>query len=240
MINFSKRMLASDCVLVQIFGALAKRWGLGLLMLGLIALIPLIRNNKDIVDAVLAFISRIFDFIPQNQWYRFFLFSILILIVMYALNTLTTIFSLQKKETRITWCQIFILLAIGLWILGLLLIFNITDKTINTAAFGIAASLLAWIFQDAIRGVVAFIHLRMNNLLQIDDWIKVPKYGINGKIRRVTLTTVTVYNWDTTTSAIPTSILLSEHFVNLQKMVDGKTHGRIFSKPVGGINLAHT
>lgn len=230
MINFSKRMLASDCVLVQIFGALAKRWGLGLLMLGLIALIPLIRNNKDIVDAVLAFISRIFDFIPQNQWYRFFLFSILILIVMYALNTLTTIFSLQKKETRITWCQIFILLAIGLWILGLLLIFNITDKTINTAAFGIAASLLAWIFQDAIRGVVAFIHLRMNNLLQIDDWIKVPKYGINGKIRRVTLTTVTVYNWDTTTSAIPTSILLSEHFVNLQKMVDGKTHGRIFSK----------
>ncbi len=230
MINFGKKMLASDRWFIQFCGALAKRWGLGLFMLGLIALIPLFRNNKEIVYAVLASISRILDFIPHNQWYRFFLLSLLILIVMYALNTLTTIFSLQKKETRITWCQIFILLAIGGWILGFLLIFNITDKTINTAAFGIAASLLAWIFQDAIRGVVAFIHLRVNNLLQIDDWIKVPKYGINGKIRRVTLTTVTVYNWDTTTSAIPTSILLSEHFVNLQKMAEGKTHGRLFSK----------
>lgn len=230
MINFSKKMLASDRWFFQFCGALAKRWGLGLLMLGLIVLIPLFRNNKEIVYAVLAFMSRILDFVPHNQWYRFFLLTLLVLIVMYALNTLTTIFSLQKKETRITWCQLLILLAIGVWILGILLIFNITDKTINTAAFGIAASLLAWIFQDAIRGVVAFIHLRINHLLQIDDWIKVPKYDVNGKIRRVTLTTVTIYNWDTTTSAIPTSILLSEHFINLQKMAEGKTYGRKISK----------
>ena len=223
-------MLASDRWYIQFFGALTKHWGLGLSMLGLIVLIPIFRNYKEAVYGTLAHISHIFYFIPHNQWYRFFLLSLLIWIVMYALNTLTTIFSLQKKETNITLCQIFILLAIGIWIVGILLIFNITDKTINTAAFGIAASLLAWIFQDAIRGVVAFIHLRMNHLLQIDDWIKVPKYDINGKIRRVTLTTVTIYNWDTTTSAIPTSILLSEHFVNLQKMADGKTYGRKISK----------
>lgn len=89
---------------------------------------------------------------------------------------------------------------------------------------------MAWIFQDTIRGVVAFIHLRINHMLQIDDWIKVPKYDVNGKVIRVTLTNVTIYNWDTTTSSIPTSVLLSDHFMNLQKMSEGKTYGRKMSQ----------
>ena len=139
---------------------------------------------------------------------------------------MTEIFNLRRKEAGITWCQIAMLIAFGCWIIGVVLIFDITDKNINAAAFGIAGSLLAWIFQDSIRGVVAFILLRFNHLLQIDDWIKVPNYNVNGKVVRVTLTNVTVYNWDTTTSTIPTSALLSGHFINMQKMAEGKTYGR--------------
>jgi miniconductance mechanosensitive channel len=95
-----------------------------------------------------------------------------------------------------------------------------------TAALGIVGTLLAWIFQDTIKGVVAFIHLRFNNLLCIEDWIQIPKYNVDGEVKRVTLTTVTIYNWDTTTSSIPTSVLHTDHFVNLKKMLEGKTYGR--------------
>lgn len=84
---------------------------------------------------------------------------------------------------------------------------------------------MTWIFQDTIKGVVAFVHLRLNHLLYIDDWIQVPKLNVDGEVKRITLTTVTLYNWDTTTSSIPTSVLHNDHFINLQRMTDGKTYG---------------
>lgn len=211
--KISKRLLTSECLILQIMGALVKHFLLVLVLIVLL-LIPLF-CNFCVIDI---------------QWHWCFFVTIALWLIISVCYTLTNIFSLQRKETKITWCQIFILFAFGGWILSNLFLFNITDKTINTAAFGIAAWLLAWIFQDTIRGVVAFIHLRMNHLLQIGDWIKVPKYDVNGKVTHVTLTTVTLYNLDSTTSAIPTSILLSDHFVNLQKMAEGKTYGKKMSK----------
>ena len=77
---------------------------------------------------------------------------------------------------------------------------------------------------------MAFVHLRLNHLLNIGDWIKIPKYNVDGEVKHVTLTNVTLYNWDTTTSSVPTSVLHSDHFINLKKMMDGKTYGRRMSK----------
>lgn len=140
-------------------------------------------------------------------------------------STLTNIFSLRKKESGITWCQIIILLVIGVWIIGFVMIFDIQKSGSSTVVFGIIGGLLSLIFQDKIKGVVTFIHLRSNNLLSIGDWIQVPKYNVDGEVRKVTLTTVTLSNWDTTTSTIPISVLQSDHFINLQSMSDGKTYG---------------
>ena len=84
----------------------------------------------------------------------------------------------------------------------------------------------SWIFQDKIKGVVAFLHLRMHRLLNIDDWIQVPEKKVNGQVKKITLTSVIICNWDTTTSVIPICILHSDHFINLQNMMEGKTYGR--------------
>jgi len=129
-------------------------------------------------------------------------------------------------EPNITWCQISILLAIGLWIIGFVIIFNAKSHPDYATALAITGTLAAWFFQDTIKGVVAFIHLRVNHQLYIGDWIQVPKYNVNGIVSRVSLTNVTIYNWDTTTSTIPTSMLHSDHFINLQNMRAGKTYGR--------------
>ena len=206
--EYSKKCLASERLGIQILGALIKWWWLTLPLL--IALASLLYGSVA----------------TKNQWCQFAVLLIALWLTISVCSTLTDVFSLRKKETGITWCQIAILLAIGGFIVGILIIFNITGKAINTVAFGISGSLLAWIFQDPIRGATAFIHLRLNHLLQIDDWIEVPKYGVDGKVTHVTLTTVTIYNWDTTTSAIPTCVLLADHFINMQKMADGKTYGR--------------
>lgn len=156
--------------------------------------------------------------------------NLVVWLVIKACRTLSGIFSLAKKEESITWCQISILAALGLWVIGFVLIFGIQKDGKAAAALGIIGSVIGWIFQDKVKGVVAFIHLRLHNLLNIGDWIQVPKYNVDGEVKAVTLTTVTVYNWDTTTSTIPINALHSDHFINLQNMTAGKTYGRRMMK----------
>ena len=141
-------------------------------------------------------------------------------------RTLANTFSLRKEEERITWSQIAILIAIGFWIIGFLIIFDTKEDPKIAAAVALVGSVLSWIFQDKIKGVVAFLHLRFHHLLKVDDWIIVPSMNIDGEVKRITLTSVTVYNWDTTTSTFPISVLHSGQFQNLQSMTEGKTYGR--------------
>lgn len=145
-------------------------------------------------------------------------------------RSLTDIFSLRRQEINITWCQITILIVIGLWIICFVLLFGIQKESKTGAAFVVISSVIGLIFQDKIKGVVAFIHLRMHHLLNVDDWIAVPKFNVDGEVKRVTLTTVTVSNWDTTISTFPISALYSDHFINYQHMAEGKTYGRKMSK----------
>jgi miniconductance mechanosensitive channel len=50
------------------------------------------------------------------------------------------------------------------------------------------------------------------------DWIEMPKYGADGDVLEVALTTVKVQNWDKTVTTIPTYALISESFKNWRGM----------------------
>lgn len=167
----------------------------------------------------------IFQAVVDSKWFQISFVTIFICLAIALCQTLTRIYSINRKETAITTCLILILVLIGTWILAIFVIFDLRDTT-NKAIMGGFSFLLALIFQDTIKGVVSFIHLRFNNQLRIDDWIQVPGKGVDGEVRHVSLTNVTISNWDTTTSCIPTSMLHSEHFINLKNMMDGKTFGR--------------
>ena len=54
----------------------------------------------------------------------------------------------------------------------------------------------------------------------------VPGLNVDGEVRHITPTSVTIDNWDTTTSVIPISALSSGHFKNMERMTEGKTYGR--------------
>ncbi len=117
-----------------------------------------------------------------------------------------------------------ILFCIGGVILSVIFIFGIRQEKIGP--FGVFSALLAWIFQDAILGVTAYYNLRSNDLLHIGDWIEIPQNNINGVISDISLVTVTVKNWDNTTSNIPISSLQKGSFKNNQEMLEGNTTGR--------------
>lgn len=157
--------------------------------------------------------------------------SLILWCVWFVTKTLNEIFSLRKQETHITWSQIVLLAAFGFWIVVIVCCINLEkDNPADTAIVGVFGAVLGWIFQDTIKSVAAFFYLRANGLLQIGDLITVPSRNIEGFVRTISLTTVTIENWDTTTSAFPTYILHAEHFKNSQRMMEGKTLGRLMQK----------
>ena len=85
---------------------------------------------------------------------------------------------------------------------------------------GAGTAILMLVFQDTIRGLVAGIQLMANDMLRPGDWITVPKYGADGDVMEVTLTTVKVRNWDKTIVTVPPYALVNDSFQNWRGMFD--------------------
>lgn len=222
--RISKKNLASKKIWRQIFGALIQ-WRPKAFLAFIVLVIPLSIGIAFILTPLHPQLHE--KFIISL---KFIGLNLVIWLTIKVCRRLLDVFNLRKEGNSITWCYISILVSIGLWIISFVLIFNIEKNGSIATAIGVIGTLLTWIFQDKIKGVVAFFHLRLHHLLKIGDWLKVDKMGVDGEVKQMTLTSVTVYNWDTTTSTIPISALQTEHFVNLQNMMDGRTYGRRMMK----------
>lgn len=69
-------------------------------------------------------------------------------------------------------------------------------------------------------GLVAGVQLSANNMVNIGDWLEMPKYGADGAVVDIGLTTVKVQNWDNTVTTIPTYALISDSFKNWKGMTE--------------------
>lgn len=85
---------------------------------------------------------------------------------------------------------------------------------------GAGTAILMLVFQDTIKGFVAGIQLMANDMLRPGDWITMPKYGADGDVMEVTLTTVKVRNWDKTIITVPPYALINDSFQNWRGMFD--------------------
>ncbi len=105
-------------------------------------------------------------------------------------------------------------------IVGIIVVSTIMGKSPNLLLGGLGAmtAVIMLIFKDSILGLVAGIQLSTNQMLHIGDWIEMPKYGADGDVIDLTLTTVKVQNWDKTITTIPTYALISDYFKNWRGM----------------------
>ena len=92
------------------------------------------------------------------------------------------------------------------------------SPAILLGGFGALTAVLMLIFKDAILGFVAGIQLTANKMVSYGDWIEMEKYGADGDVIDIALTTVKVQNWDKTITTIPTYALISESFKNWRGM----------------------
>ena len=85
---------------------------------------------------------------------------------------------------------------------------------------GAGTAVLMLVFQDTIKGFIAGIQLIANDMLRPGDWITMQKYGADGLVLEVTLTTVKVQNWDKTIITVPPYALVNDSFQNWRGMFD--------------------
>ncbi|MDD2216590.1 MAG: mechanosensitive ion channel [Eubacteriales bacterium] len=102
----------------------------------------------------------------------------------------------------------------------IIIIANIIGKSplIMLSGLGALAAVFSFVFKDLILGLVAGVQLTSNDMLRIGDWIEVPKYGADGDVIELSLTTVKVQNFDKTIVTLPAYALISDSFKNWRGM----------------------
>ena len=137
-----------------------------------------------------------------------------------ALHAIYKTFEVSKYRPIKPYLQVasIIVYIIG----GLLILAYVLDE--KPAAFlaglGAASAILMFVFKDAILGLIGGIQLSANDMVRPGDWISMPKYGADGSILEITLTTVKIKNADMTITTVPTYALVSDSFQNFRGMTE--------------------
>ena len=114
--------------------------------------------------------------------------------------------------------QMINLLTICVGVIHIVSILIGQNATTILAGLGASAAIIMLIFRDSILGLVAGVQLSANDMLRPGDWITMAKYGADGYVTEVTLTTVKVQNFDKTITTIPPYALVSDSFQNWRGM----------------------
>ncbi len=144
-----------------------------------------------------------------------------VLIVNAALNSIADIYGTLEIARRNPIKGFIQGAKILVWIVGgIFLVAKLTGQEPWGVVAGIGAitAVLLLVFKDTILGLVASVQIFVNNMVLIGDWIEMPKYGADGAVIDITLTTVKVQNWDNTITTIPTYALISDSFKNWRGM----------------------
>ena len=140
-----------------------------------------------------------------------------------VLTSLYRISNQAKKTKNHTLQGVFQMLKIIIICVGAIIVIGIViekDPSNLLAGLGASAAVLMLVFKDSIMGLVAGVQLSANDMLRPGDWIEMPKYGADGTVIDVTLTTIKVQNWDKTITTIPPYALVSDSFQNWRGMFD--------------------
>lgn len=173
-------------------------------------------------------IPQLFIAFPTAEKYLEVIFDIMVIVlIIWIIRSLLRTFrdflkSLDsfKDKPIDSYVQVFMIFA---WIIGAIFIFSsITGKSIWTflTALGAMSAVILLIFKDTILGFVSSIQVAVNDTVRIGDWITMEKYGADGDVIEINLSSVKVQNFDKTITTIPTYNLTSESFRNWRGMME--------------------
>ena len=87
-------------------------------------------------------------------------------------------------------------------------------------AFAGTTAILILVFQDSIKGLLANFQIHMYDLIKVGDWVTFSKFGVDGDVVSIDLTTVKIQNFDKTLSTVPAVAFVQDSFVNWRGMAE--------------------
>jgi miniconductance mechanosensitive channel len=107
------------------------------------------------------------------------------------------------------------------WFIGVLAVVSALTSTPLASILGAlagATAIFILIFQDAINGLLANFQIVLYDLIKKGDWITFDKFGVDGDVVSIDLTTVKIKNFDNTISSVPAKAFVTDSFINWRGM----------------------
>jgi miniconductance mechanosensitive channel len=146
---------------------------------------------------------------------------VVLLVIDALLNALHEIYHtlpISKGRNIKGYVQVVKIIFYAAAVIMIISIFSGKAPSLLLGGLGAMAAVLILVFKDTILGFVASIQLSANKMVNVGDWISMPKYNADGDVIDISLNTVKVQNWDKTIATIPTYALVSESFNNWKGM----------------------
>lgn len=135
-----------------------------------------------------------------------------------ALNDIYKTLEISRGKSIKGFIQVFMIV---LYILGFLIIVSIfinTNPLVLISGLGAMTAVLMLIFKDTILSFVASVRITTSDIIQIGDWLEVPKFEADGDVVDISLYNIQIQNWDKTITNIPTYKLIDDSFKNWRGM----------------------
>jgi miniconductance mechanosensitive channel len=136
-----------------------------------------------------------------------------------ALNDIYKTLPIAKNKPIKGFIQIILILLYIVALLIIVSIFTETNPWVIISGLGAMTAILILVFQETILSFVASIRITSSGIIQIGDWLEVPKFGADGEVIDIALHNIQIQNWDKTITNIPTHKLMADSFKNWQGMV---------------------
>ena len=189
-----------------------------------------LKNLCRLIPPIAAYAMFQYAFPEEGTWiiitkkiFGIYITAVSIKLICSFISSLYDISSEHEKFKNQTLKGFYQMLKLIVVCIGsIIIISTIIDKNPIAILTGLGAgtAILMLVFQDTIKGLVAGIQLTANDMLRPGDWITVPKYGADGDVMEVSLTTVKVRNWDKTIVTVPPYALVNDSFQNWRGMFD--------------------
>ena len=137
---------------------------------------------------------------------------------LYTLNDIYMTLDISKGKPIKGFIQVLIII---LYIMGFLIILSVflgTNPWVLISGLGAMTAILMLIFKDTILSFVASVRITTSGIVQIGDWLEVPKFDADGDVIDIALHNIQIQNWDKTITNIPTHKLMDDSFKNWRGM----------------------
>jgi len=176
---------------------------------------------------------------------KIYLVGILAAVISAMLNCIETRYrhlQISRQYSIKSYLQVIKIILFGLSVILSVSILINQSPTYLLTGLGAMTAVTLLIFRDSILGFVTSIQLSAYDMVRIGDWIEIPKYGANGDVIDLSLTTMKVQNFDKTIVTIPSYALLSDGVKNWRGMSEsgGRRIKRAINIDVNSIKFCST